>query len=705
MSDKPSAKLQLENWTASIAWPRHTETLSFGQTIGHDQWLETITPQERSSYLQTINTQHHSTDLELAKANNSLPTGSSITKDNLSLHTSLPQIVLFSQEGSATNDPHIPEGEFELLQLLGEGGMGQVHEVFQHSLKRQVAIKRLKRQEKTGLARQLLLEEARITGFLEHPNIIPIHALGLDENEQPVLVMKRVEGRSWQEIFEDTKEKDKAHPNGWSSQNLETHIQILIDVCNAIHFAHSHDIVHRDIKLENVMVGEFGEVCLLDWGLASRLPPEAEAVDPYSEKASGLMGGHVVGTPAYLAPEMLLGSLEHVDARTDVYLLGATLYHILCKRPLHWGETLQEITFSALSQNKRHFPKHTPAPLVDICQKAVATNPNERYQSAQALRQALEDYLRNRSSLTLSEQAWSTLSELEKLLEESQKPIPDENTQQISSLQDEVTRLFAESKFGFTMALREWSANPTAQEGLEKCLTQMIQRSLEQRDAQYAAQLLRECPCPQPELEKDLALLQESLRTEQKEQEALRKLAQDMDFTFANSTLKRFHLIMSCFALAVSTFIMIHELRGGAPPSHLQSLYLILFYGSITNGIIVYHRKKLLANTISRRFGMYIFASTVLIFLYRFNHYWQQSPIHTAMTGELVLVGSIAVCGAIFVQVWVAFAAAAFLLGAILCVFQPQWVSPVTGFCMSSIWITGYFYHVIHDRKEAKQTS
>ena len=187
----------------------------------------------------------------------------------------------------------------------------------QRSLAREVAIKTVK--DHAGeRARDALCDEAVVTGLLEHPNVIPVHALGCDSEGRPLLVMKRVEGVAWRDLLRDPEHPAWATHAAAPEDRLAFHLDVLADVSQAAAFAHSRRIVHRDIKPENVMIGEFGEVYLLDWGLAVTAGRELEP-------------GTLVGTPAYMAPEMVGGG--RVDGRTDVYLLGATLHEVLTGRP------------------------------------------------------------------------------------------------------------------------------------------------------------------------------------------------------------------------------------------------------------------------------------------------------------------------------------------------------------------------------------
>jgi serine/threonine protein kinase len=175
-----------------------------------------------------------------------------------------------------------PAQEIEILRTLGEGGMGQVFLARQHSLDRQVAVKAIKPSQVGEYAQLAMLHEARIAGALEHPNVVPIHSLSQDADGLPLLVMKRIDGTSWKDLL-----KNPRHPY-WlkePQERLQQNIEILMQVCNALHFAHTKGVLHRDIKPENVMLGNFGEIYLLDWGIAVHLEngsaPSKRSPGPY----------------------------------------------------------------------------------------------------------------------------------------------------------------------------------------------------------------------------------------------------------------------------------------------------------------------------------------------------------------------------------------------------------------------------------------
>jgi eukaryotic-like serine/threonine-protein kinase len=267
--------------------------------------------------------------------------------------------------------------------VLGRGGMGIVYVAEQRSLGRDVAVKVIAKPDDDR--RRALVVEGRTMGALEHPNIVPVHALGLDDAGDPVLVMKLVDGVSWRALLDDA-----AHPF-WATiapdgEVLRASVEILMGVCRALSFAHSRGVVHRDLKPENVMLGRFGEVYLLDWGIALRLDERARE------------GPGVIGTPGYLAPEMTRGDPRAIDERTDVYLLGATLFELLAGRPPHAAATPMAALISSLMSTVPPLRGDVPSDLAGLARAALDGDPAMRPPSAEAFRTALAAHLTLRAA-------------------------------------------------------------------------------------------------------------------------------------------------------------------------------------------------------------------------------------------------------------------------------------------------------------------
>ena len=364
---------------------------------------------------------------------------------------------------------------------IGEGGMGVVRLAEQVALGRMVAIKTLKpaRRREPGASLDLL-REAWVTGSLEHPNVVPVHYLGLDEAGHPLIVLKRIEGVDWSDLIGDDAAVEARFG---ATDRLAWNLEILLQVLNAVRFAHSRGIVHRDLKPSNVMIGEFGEVYLLDWGLAVCLRDDGSGRLPLATDAVEL-----AGTPCYMAPEML-GADRGVplSERTDVYLAGAVLYEIITGDPPHLGTTAAEI-IAKVATSKPPLPPGVPAELGRICQRAMALDPADRHPSIDELRRAIQHYLGHRGSARLAERAQVRLDELLALLGEDRPPASERS--------ERVHRLFGACRFGFHEALVAWRDNEVARAGLERATVAVAEYELAADDPRAALGLLHELEEP-----------------------------------------------------------------------------------------------------------------------------------------------------------------------------------------------------------------
>ncbi|MDB4928110.1 MAG: hypothetical protein JWM10_594 [Myxococcaceae bacterium] len=286
------------------------------------------------------------------------------------------------------------------LGLVARGGMGSVRRALDRLLGRHVAVKLLHDSisDRPDLVRRFVLE-AQITGALEHPNIVPVHLLGQGSDGLPCFSMKLVEGRTLRAEILD------AAGLPWPSGRLDQLVQVLLKVCDAVAFAHSRGVVHCDIKPENIMVGEFGQVYLMDWGVARVVEPKAFGRDDVQspeelERPDGSpTRAHLYGTPAYMAPEQAIGLHDAIDERTDVYLLGAVLYEMLTGKAPHPGDTLMAVVWQAASgvvvpPRDRVPHLELPEGLCRTAMKALASKPNDRYQSVTDFRNDLDFHLR-----------------------------------------------------------------------------------------------------------------------------------------------------------------------------------------------------------------------------------------------------------------------------------------------------------------------
>ncbi len=266
----------------------------------------------------------------------------------------------------AADWPDLTGTRYEAVERIGRGGMGTVYAARDRELDRLVALKVLSLPDPVPEAIARMLREARIIARLEHPSIVPIHDVGRLPDGRVFYTMKLVRGRRLDQ---------HARAAGAVPELLRQYER----VCEAVAFAHDAGVIHRDLKPENVMVGPFGEVLVMDWGVAKlrgeRGPPRA-AGGPAPDGTNDTDHGTVLGTPGYMAPEQAAGQVELVDERTDVFALGAILYSLLTKRaPPSTG----------LFEPARTVNPDVPKPLDAICRKAMAPTPADRYATVQAL--------------------------------------------------------------------------------------------------------------------------------------------------------------------------------------------------------------------------------------------------------------------------------------------------------------------------------
>lgn len=315
------------------------------------------------------------------------------------------------RDPSDRNPPVLNEDHFQLQDFLARGGMGEVWMAVDPSIGRTVVLKTLRAGLKAAEARFML--EASITGRLEHPGVVPVYELGIDEAEQPFYAMKFIQGRTLKTAIQDF----LAIPStDFSVRELQLQSLLLsfISMCDTISFAHHRGIIHRDIKPENVMLGQFGETLVLDWGLArDRSAANNPTVDhsglsgsPGLSAGSATRAGSMMGSPFYMAPEMLAGRSDQADERTDIYLLGATLYEILTGVAPHQDRDIRRSrTFEAAVPPRQRNPG-LPKALDAICLKALAERSEDRYGTALELAEDMRRYVAGEPVSVCPETYW-----------------------------------------------------------------------------------------------------------------------------------------------------------------------------------------------------------------------------------------------------------------------------------------------------------
>ena len=281
---------------------------------------------------------------------------------------------------------------YENLHTIGLGGFGSVYSAEEPELERKLALKILRpryRQNKERI--YAFIREARITAKIAHPNIVPVHRLGVFDDAGLYFSMKRVAGETLRAILKKIQDNQPGYRKRFPLPRL---LDIFMGACQGVSYAHQNGILHCDLKPENLMVGNFGEVLVMDWGMAHYL--DAEREDPAGDNRNKQLGG----TPVYMAPEHLSLISNEPTVRSDIYALGCVLYSILTRRtsPFEGAETLEEIQKRVVQEKvpppRRLAPADQPVPreLESICLKAMARNPEKRYKSVNDLLEDLQNY-------------------------------------------------------------------------------------------------------------------------------------------------------------------------------------------------------------------------------------------------------------------------------------------------------------------------
>ena len=285
----------------------------------------------------------------------------------------------------AAEIPDLTGTRYRLLERVARGGMGVVYAAEDEKLQRRVALKVLDLPSADGDLANRLIREALVLAKLEHPGVVPVHDVGTLNDGRVFYTMKFVEGQRLDQHIQ-------------TLPSVSERLRLFLRICDAVAFAHAHGVLHRDLKPANIMVGSFGEVLVMDWGLAKLLrdevPPLSQPADPDAtiferpiKTANSNLGvqtiatghGTVMGTPGYMSPEQARGDVEHLDARSDIFSLGALLRFLLTK----------DSNAAANASEKQHLDRALEA----ICLKAAAPNPERRYPSVLELALDVSRYL------------------------------------------------------------------------------------------------------------------------------------------------------------------------------------------------------------------------------------------------------------------------------------------------------------------------
>jgi len=298
-------------------------------------------------------------------------------------------------------DDNLNTRSYDLGEVLGRGANGVVHLATDTSLRREVAMKMHSRgAEMSDVELLRFTHEAQVTGQLGHPGIVPVHDLGKLPDGRPYYTMRKIEGDSLKDVFAALKRDDPEMIDRWSVTHM---VVVLLRVADALAFAHDRGVIHRDVKPANIMAGQYGEVLLLDWGVARVIGSSTDDNRPVDTWRSVggedlTIDGTVAGTPAYMAPEQARGDIEAIGPAADVYSIGVILYEFLCgKRPFR-ARNIQSLLDMVVSDDvvpigQRQLKHHLPPELEALCMRCLAKNPEERFSNGAELATALEAFL------------------------------------------------------------------------------------------------------------------------------------------------------------------------------------------------------------------------------------------------------------------------------------------------------------------------
>ncbi|MEM6958028.1 MAG: serine/threonine-protein kinase, partial [Myxococcota bacterium] len=458
-------------------------------------------------------------------------------------------------------------GDYEPREELGRGAMGSVEVARQRALDRDVAIKRLHDPSPHSVA--ALLEEAVVAGQLEHPNIVPIHAVVSDERG-PAVVMKRISGVPWSKLLAE------------GEVPLTRHLEVLMQLCSAVAFANSRGVVHRDIKPANVMLGDFGEVVLVDWGLARRM------------NDGTFKDTRISGTPGYMAPEMVE---KRADVRSDVFLLGATLHEILTGEMRHAGATIPQVLHSAGRMKPYRYGPSVPRELAAIACRACASSPDERFSDALGLRQALVEYLDHRAATQLADVARTRLERLRQRI--------------ASGVQySEAQRLYGDARLLFEQSITAWPEGKAARRGRQQCLLAMAEYEVSLGHAVSASAIVEAMDAPPDALVAAVGALQVE---REKEIARMAQLERDRDPRDGAAERGRAAWTLGLGTLAlVAVFVTLRIVAPSYAPGALRLLIVSVAVGFVGLLVVLRWRRRSELNLINRRIAQIIVATLAL---------------------------------------------------------------------------------------------
>ncbi|MEC7986545.1 MAG: serine/threonine-protein kinase [Myxococcota bacterium] len=470
---------------------------------------------------------------------------------------------------------------FYIKSLLGSGGAGTVYLGEQPFPKRDVAIK-IANPGVLG-AEESILQEAMIAGSLEHPSIVPIYAVHRDADQRPRIVMRRISGKTFSTII-----KEEHGTDNWPQKA----VSLLISVCHALEHAHSRGVVHRDIKSENIMVGSFGEVYLLDWGLAFRM----------SERDTCAKG--LCGSLHNMAPEMLAGNPSVIDEKTDIFLLGATLHEAITGNLRYQGETFSTLRSQIERCERQQYTGVFGSMFTDIINRACAKDPSKRYASVRYFREALEQFLERRQAIILSD-----------LAQQEYQTLKDGMSQGWAT--NKTFSHFHRSRFAYEQSLEIWQDNIEAQTGLAALLLLTIRHHMKNQELDVVQELLKYVKPIDAEQKAEFERARSAYQSARQERERLQELGTRYDFfPYAHSFV---FVVVPFFAILLTIFLLLRSLQNLDPLDVTADILFAhsIFYLLPPMLFLIFGRHIWLKSLAVRRVFGAIFGAILVIVLHR----------------------------------------------------------------------------------------
>ncbi|MDG2305242.1 MAG: serine/threonine-protein kinase [Candidatus Binatia bacterium] len=574
--------------------------------------------------------------------------------------------------GAVTNDLPLPllkqrgvetPAALTIGPTIGVGGMGVVYSARQWALDREVAVKTTRTDRDDSETRSALVREGWVTGTLEHPSVVPVYDIGQSENNAPMVVMRRITGVSWESCIGDM----RFAPHFESGDELAWHLEIFLRVCDAVSFAHSRGILHRDLKPANVMIGTFGEVYLVDWGVALSLDPSRKGRMLTREEVRS-----VAGTPAYMAPEMLSESGVGLGESTDVFLLGASLFHVLAGHAPYRARSLLGTLRMAFEAEPPEFPDDAPPEIVEIIHRAIRREPSERFQSAEELRRAISEFLRHRDSFALAREGASRLGELRRSI--------------AGRLDDKAIagcrQVFTECRFAFEQALRLWKGNLEAASALTLAQEAMAQLELETGNISAAEMLVSQVETPSADLSAALAAAHAASRRQRAKFEQLQINAEEHDLREGAQDRRKLAMLIGLFWCGIPFVSGFLTLTGRHVVDSLDLFHHSVLMFLVTLLLLFLIRKTVLANLANLFLAklLVIWISFVVVFRILLLEFGIDAYLGLCLETSIYAVSLGATALLSYKDSWIWVGVLGYFAAALLGAQAPKWILICQGF-------------------------